>query len=163
MMMASVIMVVMVAVGGVSAAFGLKGSLHDDQVRSEAMEHMLDDMVRPNEKKLVSNFRRQMAISQIPSETRKLVGVFMPNFDDKLCSGLNFHPVPIFKQQAISLSHRNRLRKVEKDVFALIRNQANAAPMPCVKIESESACGLFLWPKPCRAMNRSAVHRHIST
>jgi hypothetical protein len=39
--------------------------------------------------------------------------------------------------QAISISHCNRLRKVEKDVFALIRSQANATAMARIKIESQ--------------------------
>jgi hypothetical protein len=39
--------------------------------------------------------------------------------------------------QAISIGHRNRLRKIQKDIFALIRCQANATAMAPVKIESE--------------------------
>jgi hypothetical protein len=63
MMMPSVIVVVMVAVVGVSAAFGLEGGLHLYKIRSEAMEHILDHVVGPNAKNLVSNFSRQMPIS----------------------------------------------------------------------------------------------------
>jgi hypothetical protein len=55
--------------------------------------------------------------------------------------------------QAISVGHRNRFRKVEKDIFSLIRSKANAAAVPPVKIESESACGFFLRPMPRGAMN----------
>jgi hypothetical protein len=55
--------------------------------------------------------------------------------------------------QAISIGHRNRFRKIEKDIFALIRSQANAAAMACVKIESERAFRLFLRPMPRGAMN----------
>src|SRR5258708_9205395 len=62
-------------------------------------------------------------------------------------------PPSIFKLQAISIGHRNRLRKVEKDIFALIRNQANAAAMARVKIESGSSCRLFLRPMPGGTMN----------
>jgi hypothetical protein len=36
--------------------------------------------------------------------------------------------------QAIAIGHRNRFRKVEKDILALIRSEANAAAMPRVKI-----------------------------
>jgi hypothetical protein len=64
--------------------------------------------------------------------------------------------------QAISVGHRNRLWKIEKDIFALIRSQANAAAMARVKIQSESAYRLFLRPTSGRAMNGS-VHCHIST
>jgi hypothetical protein len=120
-------------------------------------------MVGPNAKNLVSNFSRQMPIPKMPREAHELFGIFMPDFDNELRSGLNPQPSPILKLHAISIGHRNRFGKVEKDIFALIRSQANAAAMARVKIESESACRLFLRPMPGGAMNRSAMHRHIST
>jgi hypothetical protein len=55
--------------------------------------------------------------------------------------------------QAISIGHRNRFWKIEKDIFALIRPQVNAATMARVKIESESARSLFLRPMSGGAMN----------
>jgi hypothetical protein len=55
--------------------------------------------------------------------------------------------------QAISIGHRNRFLKVEKNIFALIRSQPNAATMARVEIESESTSRLFLRPMPGRAMN----------
>jgi hypothetical protein len=83
------IMLVMVAVTAVSAAFGLEGGLHLYKIRSEAMEHILDHVVGPNAKNPVSNFSRQMPISQMPGKTHKLIGIFMPDLDNKLRSGLN--------------------------------------------------------------------------
>jgi hypothetical protein len=55
--------------------------------------------------------------------------------------------------QAISIGHCNRFRKVEQDIFALIRSQANAAAMARIKIESESTYRLILWPLPGGAMS----------
>jgi hypothetical protein len=153
MMMPTVIMVVMVAVTAVSAASGLEGGLHLYKIRSKTMKHILDHMIGPNAKSLVSKFSRQMPISQMPGKAHKLVGISMPDFDNKLRSGLNLQPPPIFKLQAISISHRNRFWKVEKDIFALIRGQANATAMARVEIESDGACCLFLRPKPGAAMN----------
>jgi hypothetical protein len=89
MIMPPVIMVVMVAVTAVSAAFGLEGGLHLYKIRSEAMEHILDHVVRANAKNLVSNFSRQMAIPKMPGKTHKLIGIFMPDFYNELRSGLN--------------------------------------------------------------------------
>ena len=88
-MMPTFIMVVMVALAAVSAAFGLEGGLHLYELRSQAVEHILDHMVGPNAKNLVSNFSRQMPISQVPSNAHKLIGIFMPDFDNGLSSGLN--------------------------------------------------------------------------
>jgi hypothetical protein len=161
MMMPPLILVVMVAMAAVSAAFGLEGNLHLYKIRSEATEHILDHMVGPNAQKLVSNFRRQMPVSQMPRKAHKLMRVFMPYFDNKFGRGLNPEPSPIFKLQAISIGHGDRFRKVEKDVFALIRSQANATAMACVEVESERACCLFLRPMPGGAMNGSGMHSHI--
>jgi hypothetical protein len=68
MMMPAVLGIVMVTVSTVSAAFGLKRGLHPGEVRSKAKEHVLDHMIGPNAKNMVSNFGRQMAISQMPGE-----------------------------------------------------------------------------------------------
>jgi hypothetical protein len=59
-------------------------------IRSEAVEHLLDDMVGPNAKNLVSNFSRQMPVSQMPCKARKLIGISVTDFDNKLRGGPNF-------------------------------------------------------------------------
>ncbi len=82
-------MVVTVAVAAVSAAFGLEGGLHLYELRSQAVEHILDHMVGPNAKNLVPNFSRQMSISQMPGKAHELIRIFMPDFDNRLRSGLN--------------------------------------------------------------------------
>jgi hypothetical protein len=153
MLMPRVIMAAMVVAPAVSAAFGLEGGLHLYKIRFEVMEHILDHMVGANAKNLVSNLSRQMPISQMPGKAHKLIGIFMPDFDNKLSSGLNLQQPPIVKLQAISIGHRNRFRKVEKDIFALIGSQANAAAMARVEIESDRASRPFLRPVSGGAMN----------
>jgi hypothetical protein len=150
-------MLAMMAMAGVSAAFGLERDLHLCKICSEAKEHILDHVVGPNAKNLVSNFSRQMPISQMPCEASKLVGVFMPDFDNELRRSLNFEPSTIFKLQAISIGHGNRLGKVEQDILAVIPNQANAASMARVKIKSKGACSFFCRPIPGRPMNGGAM------
>jgi hypothetical protein len=157
MMMPILPMGAMVAVAGVSAAFGLERDLHLCKICSEAKEHILDHVVGPNAKDLVSNFSRQMPISQMPRETSKLIGVFMLDFDNELSRSLHLEPPTIFELQAISISHGNRLGEVEQDIFALIPSQANAASMAGVKIESERSCRVFRRPIPGGPMNGSAM------
>jgi hypothetical protein len=156
-MMFPLTMGAMVAVAGVSAAFGLERDLHLYEVRSKTNEHILDHVVRPNAKNLVSNFSRQMPISQVPREARQLIGIFMSDFDNELRRSLNLEPSTIFELQAISISHGNRLGKVEQDIFALIPSQANSASMPRVEIESERTGRFFRRPIPGESMNGSAM------
>jgi hypothetical protein len=158
MMMPTVAVFVIVA--AVRAAFGLKGGLHLHELRSKAMEHILDHVVGPNTKNVVSNFSRQVPVSQMPRKAHELMGIFVSDFDNQLRSSLNLQPPAVFQLQAISIGHGNRFRKVKKDIFSLIGSQANSATMARVEIESESACRFFLWPVPGGAMNGSAVHGH---
>jgi hypothetical protein len=164
MMMSSVNMVVKVTLAtgaagaAVSTAFGLEGGLHFSEIRSQSKEHILDHMIGPNAKNLVSDLGRQMPISQMPGKAHKLIRVSMPDFDDKFCRGLNPEPSPILKLQAISIGHRDRFRQVEKDVFTLIRCQANATAMARVKIESDRARRFFLRPKSGGSMSVSAMN-----
>ena len=163
MMMLAVIMVVMVAVATVSAAFRLKGGPAPLKIRSEATEHILDHMVGPNAKNMVSNFGRQMPISQMPSKAHQADRIFVSDFDDGLRSGLNLQPSSVVQLQAISIGHGNGFWKIKKNIFALIRGQANAAAMARVKVESERCLPLFPSANARRdhAMNVKQLMHHV--
>jgi hypothetical protein len=150
---------VFVIVATIRAAFGLKGCLHLYELRSKTMEHLLDHMVGPNPKNVVSNFSRQVSVSQMPRKAGVLVRIFMSDFDNRLRSSLNLQPPAVFQLQAISIGHGNRFRKVKEDIFSLVRRQANSPAMARIKIERQSACRFFLRPVPGRAMSGSVVHR----
>ena len=134
MMMPTVAVFVILA--AVRAAFGLEGGLHIHELRSKAMEHILDHVVGPNTKNVVSNFSRQVPVSQMPRKAHELMGIFVSDFDNQLRSSLNLQPPAVFQLQAISIGHGNRFRKIKKDIFSLIGSQANSATMARVEIES---------------------------
>jgi hypothetical protein len=146
-------MAVMVAITAVSAAFRLERGLHLYKLRSEAMEHFLDHMIGSNAKNMVANFSWQVPIPQMPGKPHELIGFFMPDFDNRLRSGLDLQQSSVFKLQGISIGHGNRFRKVEKDIFPLIRHQSNAAAMARLKIERQRAVRAFLRPMPRSSMN----------
>jgi len=152
-MVTAAIMIVMVAVVAVGAAFRLERGLQLRKLRAEAMEHLLDHMVGPNAKNPIANFSRQMPISQMPGKAHELIGLFMSYFDDSLRGGLDLQQPAVFQLQAIPLGHGNRFRKIEKDILALIRHQANAPAVAGVKIERESARRPFQGPMPGGPMN----------
>jgi hypothetical protein len=163
MMMPLVVVVVRVAVVAIGAALRLEGRPHLHKICSETVKHILNHMVRADTKNVVSNLRRRMSISEMPGKAHKLMGILMPDLDNKLRGRLNFEPSPVVELQAISIGHCNRFRKVEQDIFALIRSQTNTAAMPSIKVEGESASGIFLRPMPGRSINRSTVNGHINT
>jgi hypothetical protein len=147
------IIAVTVAITAVGTAFRLERGLQLQKLRSGAMEHLLDHMIGPNAKNLIANFSRQMPISQVPGEAHELVGIPMPDFDDRLSGGFDLQQPAVFKLQGISIGHSNRFWKIEKDIFALIRRQANAAAMTSIEVEREGACRAFLRPMSGRTMN----------
>ena len=160
-MMPPLTMGAMVAVTGVSATFGLERDLHPCKVCSEAKEHILDHMVRPNAKNLVSDFGGQMPIAQMPSKADKLIGIFMSDFNEKFESRLDLQPSSIIELQAISIRHCDRFRKIEEDLFALVSHHPDATAMARVRVERQSVDCFFLRPTPRRAMDTSAVHLGI--
>jgi hypothetical protein len=70
-------------------------------------------MVWADAKDLVLNFRRQMSISEMPDKAHKLMGILMPDLDERLRRRLNSEPPPVVELQAISIGHCNRFRKIE--------------------------------------------------
>jgi hypothetical protein len=93
----------------------------------------------------------------MPSQTYELAGIFVSDLDNRFSGGLNLEPPPVPKLQSVSVGHGNRFWKIEKDVFTLVRRQANTPAMARVKIESESSRYFFFRPMPRGAMNRSVL------
>jgi hypothetical protein len=158
MMMPS--LAVLMIVAAVRAAFGLKGCLYLHELRSKAMKHIFDHVVGSNPKNMVSNFSWQVPVSQMPRKAQELVRIFVSDFDDRLRSGLNLQPPPVFQLQAISIGHGNRFRKVKKDIFTLVRGQTNTPAVARIKIQRQSACRCFFRPMAGGSMNRSVAHCH---
>jgi hypothetical protein len=153
----------MVTMSAVGATLGLKDGSHLHEIGPKSTEHLLDHVVRPNLENLTVNFRRQMPISQMPGQPRQLGRRFMSDFDHDLRGSPNPQPRSVSELQPISIRHRNCLGKIEEHIFALIRRQANAAAVPRIEIESHYVDGTFLRPMTGGTMNRSAMHRHLST
>src|SRR6266567_1390669 len=159
MMMFAAMMFVVVAVT-VSTAFWLEGGPDVLKIRPQATEHIFYYMIGPNKKNMVSNFCRQMPITQVPCKAHELDRILMPDFDNLLHSGLDLEPSSIVQLQPVSFSHGNRVWKIKKNIVPLISGQAKAAAMARVKIEGKRACRLFLRPVPRGTMNGSTMHRH---
>jgi hypothetical protein len=151
---------VFVIVTAVRAAFGLKRCLHLHERCAKAMEHIFDHMVGPNPKNVVSNFGRQMTVSQMPHKAQELMGIFVSDFHNRLRSSLNLEPPAVFQLQAVSIGHSDRFRKVKKDIFSLVRGQTNAPAVARIKIERQSACRCFFRPMAGGSMNGSVAHCH---
>jgi len=155
------VMIVIVALAAVRTALGLKGSAHVYEIRAEAVEHILDDMVGPNAKNLVLNFSGQMSISQMPCQAHALIAIFVSDFNQKFGSRLDLQPSSIIELQAISIRHGNRFRNIEQDLFALVSRHPDATAMARLRVERQSVDRFFFRPMPGEAMDASTVHLDI--
>jgi len=87
--MVMVAFVMRVVTVSVSATFGLESCPHFLKLRSKTAEHVFDHMVRSDEKKIPANFSRQVAIAQVPSQSRQFDSVLVSNFDKILWRSLD--------------------------------------------------------------------------
>src|SRR5262245_21856226 len=153
---------VMVAV---RAAFGLKSCLKRHNRRSEAAQHVFDDVIRPNPKSVAADLGRHMTIAEMPRESHELTRFRVSDVDEGLGRCSNDEPRPVIELQAVSIGHVDRGGQIEKDLVALIADQADAATMPMVEIESDRAGGTFLRPFTSASMNDRPLRHssHINT
>ena len=114
---------VMVAVltAAIGSAFGLKGRFNLQEFGSKATEHVLDHVIGPDEKRILSNLRRKMAISEMPSEAHELTAIHVPDLDKWFGSGSDPEPVAVIKLQPIAISHCDCLGEVEKNILSVVR------------------------------------------
>src|SRR5262249_48969815 len=104
----------------IRAALGLKGRLEPRDVRAEASEHVLDDMIRPDSKSFAADLRREMAVDEVPRESRELTRLRMGDVDDGLGRRPDEEPGSIVELQPVSIGHGDRVREVEQHLVALI-------------------------------------------
>ena len=149
----------------VRAAFGLKGRLKLHNRRSEAAQHLFEDVVRPYAKSLTSDLGRHMPVAEMPRESHELTRIRVSDVDDWLRRRSHDEPGPVIELYAVSIAHCDRRGQIEKDLVALIGHQSESPTMPMVEIESDRAGRKFLRPFTGASMNNRPLRqsRHIST
>jgi hypothetical protein len=145
MMLALLVAMIMVTV---SAALRLKTGLHVCKIRSKAVKHILNHMIGPNTKNVVSDFCWQMTVSEMPRDAHEAREIPMPDLHKRFSSGSDLQPSAVIELQAISMLDRNCLGQIEKHIFPLVCVQSNAAAMASIKIKRDCAQCFFLWPMP---------------
>jgi len=127
----------MVTMAVVSATFGLKGRLQVDETRSEAVQHIFDDVIWSNAQRLTSEFGWDMSIAEMPRQTHQLTRILVGDVDDGFRRRSNDEPTAVLDLQAVSIAHRRRGVQMQKHLVALIGDQADTTTVPIVVIEGE--------------------------
>jgi hypothetical protein len=117
----------------IGSAFRLKRSFASQQFGPKAEKHLFNHMIGPYENGVLTNFRWQMAISEVPGETHQLMPVRMGNFQKRFCSGSDCEPVSVIELQSVAVRHRDGFGQIEKNVFSVVWREANSTTMPRVR------------------------------
>ena len=158
-------MVVTMAMAAIRAAFRLECRLKLDNRRSEAAEHVFDDVIRSDTKSLTPDLGRHMPVAEMPRESHELTRIRVSDVDDGLRRRSHDEPGPVIELYAVSIAHCDRRWQIEKDLVALIGHQSESPTMPMVEIESDRAGCKFLRPFTGASMNDRPLRHscHIST
>jgi hypothetical protein len=144
---------VVVPMPTISPTFGLKWSRHLGELRAEPRQHRLDHVVGADAQGVVPNFGWQMPITQVPPQAGELPGIRMPDFDERLLGRANFQPPAVLELQAIAIRHCNGLRKIEQNIVAFVRREANPPAVALFEIESENSYRCVRGPFAVRSVN----------
>jgi len=104
----------------------------------------------------------------MPRKAHKLIGIRMPDFNDKLSCGSNSEPSSIIKLQAIAVRHGNGVRKIKQQILTKIVGKTNATAVSMIKIKSKRADRCIVGPLPgrsvCVSTRKGSVYSiHINT
>ena len=137
----------------VRAAFGLKGcpELHDRC--AEAAQHVFDDVIRPNPKRVATDLGRHMTIAEMPCQSHELTRLRVSNVNDWLGRRSNDEPRPVVELHAVAIGHGDRGGQIEKYLVALVGEQTDAPAMPMIEVESDRAGRQFVRPFTGASMN----------
>ena len=145
MMMVSVAMwmaVSVISVAVIGAALGREGFGYIGDGRAEPGQHIPDDMVALDQDTISRNLGREMAVTDMPAQSRQMFAV--PPGDLIQCLGRrgNADQAAVFEDKDVVLLERNGPGKVHQNLLAAGERQQFAAQMPLVMCEGDGMGGL---------------------
>ena len=126
------------------------------EIRTQPPQHCYDDMVVANEEPVLLDFRRQMAVAQMPCEAEHQRWGRGADLDQRLGRGANENDAAAFQQQTIALAQRHRRFQIKQKSEAVGRDVALPAAEAIVEIERHNMTRCALDPAACRQHTRRA-------
>jgi hypothetical protein len=102
-----------------------------------------------------------MAVAQVPRQTHQLMGIDVPDLEERLRGGVDPQPSAIVELQSIPLGHRNRFREIEQEILTVIGGQTKTTAVASFEIEGQGPPGLLGRPLASASMNEGAMHRDL--
>lgn len=139
MVMAAICVRMAVAVAGIGSANGVK--LRHDllDIRAEAFEHRLDDVVAQDQNPVGFDRGGKVAIADVPGEFRDMERVAAAHHIERLVGGRYLDDAASFQQQFIAGRQHDRLREVNQDLAAVGQLDRASAQVAFVMLKNRAA------------------------
>lgn len=145
----------------IGSTFGIERRFDRDHFCAETFHHIFDDVVAANAKSLADNLRRQMPVTEMPSDAHEMMRIGTANLDQRFRRGDHLDQAPVFEHQCIATAQRSGFFKVQKKFHAARAGHRQATAMPVVEIEHDGVGGglrpLVLRQDLCRADQRMST------
>lgn len=113
-----VVCVMLVTVGFgrlIGAALGLERGFHDGHGGAEAARHLLQHAVAGDADAVGQEFRRHMAVAEVPGEAREMVGVTSDDLRHRLLGRDHRNDAAVIELEAVAMLQMRRFSEVQKE------------------------------------------------
>src|SRR5215831_8148763 len=117
----------------VGAAFGIERRADLAHLRAQAFQHVDDDMIVADQDAALVDLRRQVAVAEMPGETREGGGAAAAHFDQVLLGGAHLDEAALLQPEAVAAVQHDGLDEIEQEVEAAIAQHAQAAAVAVVE------------------------------
>src|SRR5262245_40239275 len=142
----TVAMAGIVIVLAVGAALGIEGCPDLAHLGAQAFQHVDDDMVVADQDAALVDLRRQVAVAEMPGETRDGGGVAAAHLDQVLLGGAHLDEAALLQPEAIAAVQHDGLDEIEQEVEAAVAQHAQAAAVAIVEQERDGVAALARRP-----------------
>ncbi len=160
-MLAVIVVIVMtmpaMAAAGISAAFGIERGFNDNDARTEAAHHVLNDVIAADTKAFADDLGRQMAVAKMPGDTHQMMRIGAANFHQRFRCCDHFDQPPIFQHQCIAAAQGNGFLQIQQKLQSARAGHRHPSSVPVVEAE-DHRIGSGLGPANLRANLRRADH-----
>ena len=119
----------------IGAALGIERRLDRRDHGAEAFEHRLDDMIAADAQPVAEQFRRQMAVAEMPGDADQMRGIARRHLGEVFRRRHDGDDAAVLEHQPIAMAQRHGARQVEQERSAAGRRHRDAPPVPRIEIE----------------------------
>jgi len=127
--------VVMVPIG---TMLRIERRLDRREPRAEAVQHLFEHVVAPDPQPAADELNVGVAIAEVPSQPRQVIGARRCDFDQRLVLAGDVHDRAVVEYDAVAVTQRGDVREIEQESGAAATGQHNSAAVTLVGIKLDS-------------------------